>query len=72
METATVEEFFCKLSENEESFQNLLKKAPTKDAKMKYVASFDKGKAETGIQMVTPDHAFYDLEGSDNIVLFFI
>ena len=71
MKTATVEEFFHKLSENEANFQNLLKKAPTKDARIRYVASFNKGKAETGIQMVAPGHAFYDLEGSDNIVLFF-
>ena len=71
MKAATVEDFFNQLSEHEASFQNLLKQASDQNSKMRYVASFTNGKAETGIQTITPDHAFYKLEGNDNIVLFF-
>ena len=49
----------------------MLEKAKGQGAKMKYVATFDQGKAEAGIEMITPDHPFYNLEGKDNIVLFY-
>ena len=38
---------------------------------MKYVAEFEDGKAKVGLQHISPEHPFYHLEGSDNIVLFF-
>lgn len=38
---------------------------------MKYVAEFINGKANVGLQHIASDHPFYNLEGSDNIVLFF-
>jgi aspartokinase/homoserine dehydrogenase 1 len=35
------------------------------------VAEFINGKANVGLQHIAPEHPFYNLEGSDNIVLFF-
>ena len=42
-----------------------------KDCKLKYVAQFENGKASVGLQHIPKGHDFYNLEGSDNIVLFF-
>jgi len=38
---------------------------------IKYVAEFVDGKANVGLQHIPAVHPFYNLEGSDNIVLFF-
>ena len=35
------------------------------------MAEFINGKAKVGLQHIPADHPFYNLEGSDNIVLFF-
>lgn len=71
MKTKTVEDFLKTLALHEEDFQSLLVKAKNKNAQLKYVASFNKGKAAGGLQMVTAEHPFYNLKGKDNIVLFF-
>ena len=44
---------------------------PAKDCRLKYVAEFENEKANVGLQHVDPSHSFYNLEGSDNIVLFY-
>ena len=31
----------------------------------------EKGKASVGLQQINSDHDFYNLEGSDNIILFY-
>ncbi|MEM6525330.1 MAG: bifunctional aspartate kinase/homoserine dehydrogenase I [Bacteroidota bacterium] len=71
MNTESVVDFFEKLKTHEKDFQYLLKEAKDQGAKMKYVATFDQGKAEAGVEMIAPDHPFYNLEGKDNIVLFY-
>ena len=35
------------------------------------MATFENGNANVGLQQIAPEHPFYNLEGSDNIVLFF-
>ena len=35
----------------------------------RFVATLDKGKTCVGLQAVGPEHPFYNLEGSNNIVL---
>ena len=42
-----------------------------KNCKLKYVAQFENGEASVGLQEIPEGHDFYNLEGSDNIVLFF-
>ncbi len=39
--------------------------------KLKYVAEFKEGKAKVGLQVIEDDHPFYNLEGKDNIVMFY-
>ena len=55
----------------EADFQKIFKEANDKGCRLKYVGEFSNGKAKVGLQMIPSDHPFYNLEGSDNIVLFF-
>ncbi len=70
MKAPTIDKFFEELAKKEDTFQKMLQEANDQNKKMKYVATFNKGKAETGLKLVSPDHPFYNLEGKDNIVLF--
>jgi aspartokinase/homoserine dehydrogenase 1 len=44
--------------------------AESKGYKLKYVATFEDGKAYTSIKEVGPDHPFYNIKGSGNIISF--
>ena len=46
-------------------------KANNKNCRLKYVAQLEGGKANVGLQEIGPKHDFYNLEGSDNIILFY-
>lgn len=69
--TTNNDDFFTSLIKHEASFQKIFKEASEKDCKLKYVAQFENGKASVGLQQIPKGHDFYNLEGSDNIVLFF-
>ena len=67
----TVPEFLETLKVEAEHFNKIYKKAVANNCRLKFVAQFDNGKAKVGLQEIPSDHPFYNLEGSDNIVLFF-
>ena len=69
--TTTNEDFFISLKKYEASFQSMYKAAADTESKLKYVAQFEDGKASVGLQHIPKGHDFYNLEGSDNIVLFY-
>ena len=71
METTTNEDFFKSLTKHASHFENLLNEAKNKDCRLKFVASFDNGKASVGLQFIPKDSPFYNLEGKDNIVEFY-
>ena len=71
LNTKNNEDFYASLTKSEGHFQNIYKEANDKDCRLKYVAEFINGKANVGLQHIASDHPFYNLEGSDNIVLFF-
>ncbi|MHA7057268.1 bifunctional aspartate kinase/homoserine dehydrogenase I [Aquimarina sp. M1] len=71
METNNVADFFESLKANEPLFEEILDKANKKDCRLKYVAQYEDGNAKVGLQHIPADHPFYNLEGSDNIVLFY-
>ena len=71
LKTTNNNDFYTSLTKNEAHFQNIFKEANDKDCRLKYVAEFVDGKANVGLQHIPSDHPFYNLEGSDNIVLFF-
>jgi aspartokinase/homoserine dehydrogenase 1 len=71
LNTTNNNDFYASLTEFENHFQQLFKEANNKNCRLKYVAEFSEGKATVGLQHIPTDHPFYNLEGSDNIVLFF-
>lgn len=71
LETSSNEQFFESLKKYESNFQKLYKNASEKECKLKYVAQFENGNAKVGLQEIPKGHDFYNLEGSDNIVLFY-
>ena len=71
LDTDNVPDFFESLKTNEAHFAQILEEASAKDCRLKYVAQYENGKASVGLQHIPSDHPFYNLEGSDNIVLFF-
>ncbi len=71
METTNNEDFFKSLTKHASHFENLLAKAKAKECRLKFVASFDNGKASVGLQFIPKESPFYNLEGKDNIVEFY-
>ncbi len=69
--TTTNDDFYASLEKHEAHFQKIFQDADDKDCRLKYVATFENGKAKVGLQHIPSDHPFYNLEGSDNIVLFY-
>ena len=64
-------DFYLSLEKDESQFQQLFLESESKNCRLKYVAEFKDGKANVGLQEIDSSHSFYDLEGSDNIVLFY-
>jgi len=71
LNTNTNETFFELLKSDEKEFKKMYQDAEANNKQLKYVAQLDNGKAKVGLQQVGPEHPFYNLSGSDNIVLFF-
>ena len=71
LNTDSNDAFYKMIEKNESHFQNLLNIANKKGARLKYVAQLENGKASVGLQEIDVNHDFYNLEGSDNIILFY-
>jgi aspartokinase/homoserine dehydrogenase 1 len=69
--TTNNEDFFKSLIKNAAHFENLLAEAKAKDCRLKYVATFENGKASVGLEFIPKESPFYNLEGKDNIVQFY-
>jgi aspartokinase/homoserine dehydrogenase 1 len=67
----TVADFYTAMGTEEAHFKQLLEKASTAGCKLKFVASFENGKAAVGLQHIDPNHDLYHLYGKDNVVLFY-
>lgn len=67
----TVEDFYSEMKRHEDYFKNLLDEAKSKNLSLKYVASFNNGKASVGLQRIDAAHNFANLSGKDNAVLFY-
>ena len=67
----SVKDFYAAMEKHEQHFKQLLDNAAAAGSKLKFVASFDNGKAAVGLQHIGPAHDFYHLYGKDNIVLFY-
>ena len=67
----SVADFMETLKDEASHFDEIRQNAEAENCKLKYVASFKDGKAKVGLQLIPENHPFYQLDGKDNIVLFF-
>ena len=71
LNTSSVSDFMESLHKETDYFSSILKKAQANDCQLKFVASFKEGKARVSLQEIPTTHPFYNLDGSDNIVMFY-
>jgi aspartokinase/homoserine dehydrogenase 1 len=71
LDTNSIDAFFESLTTYAGHFNALYQKAAAQGDRLKFVAGFENGKASVGLQFIPKEHPFYNLEGKDNIVLFY-
>ena len=71
LEADSIEDFMTTLEDASEHFEALRTAAEKNKCKLKYVASYKNGMAKVGLQHIANDHPFYNLDGKDNIVMFY-
>jgi bifunctional aspartokinase / homoserine dehydrogenase 1 len=67
----TVEDFYREMKQEEPHFKKLYEEAAQAGKKLKFVASYENGKASVGLQHIGASHDFFHLYGKDNIVVFY-
>ncbi|WP_034039919.1 bifunctional aspartate kinase/homoserine dehydrogenase I [Wocania ichthyoenteri] len=71
LKSDAVDDFYQTLIDDEAHYQDLYASAKAKNCQLKYVAQLNDGKASVGLQKIPEGHPFYNLEGKDNIVMFY-
>ncbi len=67
----SVADFYIEMEKQEAHFKALYEAAKEKKCKLKFVANYNKGTAQVGLQHIPADSDFYHLYGKDNLVLFY-
>lgn len=67
----SVADFYKEMEKQEAHFKKIYTEAANKNCKLKFVASYENGKASVGLQHIPAESDFYHLYGKDNIVLFY-
>lgn len=65
----SVEDFWKRLPELDANFEQRRKKLAEEGKRWRFVATMDHGKTNVALKEVDSNHPFYNLEGSNNIVL---
>lgn len=65
----SVADFWNKVGDLNESFEEQRKVLAAKQKRWRFVASLDNGACSVGLEQVEMGHPFYNLEGSNNIIL---
>ena len=66
----SVDDFYNEMLKQEAHFRSIFDAAAANGCKLKFVATYNEGKASVGLQQIAPGHDLYHLYGKDNIVLF--
>lgn len=64
----TLDEFWASISDLDEEFEALRQELELENKKLRFVAKYENGECEVGLQQVSSTHPFYELEGSNNII----
>jgi bifunctional aspartokinase / homoserine dehydrogenase 1 len=66
---SSIDEFWNTITDMDEVFEKQRVILEAGKQKLRFVGVMDEGKASVSLKIVDPGHPFYDLEGSNNIVL---
>ncbi|MDU1891045.1 MAG: bifunctional aspartate kinase/homoserine dehydrogenase I [Dysgonomonas sp.] len=64
----TIEEFWANIRQQDAEFEERRQKLENEHKHLRFVAKYEDGKCEVGLEEVGQNHPFYDLEGSNNII----
>ncbi len=64
----TIEEFWANIDKLDAGFEAQRTKLEQEHKHLRFVAKYENGQCEVGLQEVGQSHPFYDLEGSNNII----
>ena len=67
--TGSIDDFWRNLPSLDASFEEQRKELEKENMRWRFVAKMDHGKTSVSLQKVSSNHPFYNLEGSNNIVL---
>ncbi len=65
----SINEFWNKIKDLDCRFEDLRKSAESENKKFRFVASYENGNSKVSLQAVDRNSPFYDLEGSNNVIL---
>lgn len=65
----SVDEFLEKVRSLDDDFEARRRKAKVDGKRFRFVARLDNGATSVGLELVASDHPFYNLEGSNNVIL---
>ena len=71
MTASSVEAFYETLKSKEVHFQKFFTSSERNQCQLKYVSEYKDGVAKVGLKEIPEGHPFYNLEGKDNIVMFY-
>ncbi|MEP1033188.1 bifunctional aspartate kinase/homoserine dehydrogenase I [Ekhidna sp.] len=70
-DSVDLDDFYHKIEQEEPYFKAIFEKAKAGNSRLKLVASFQNGKGRVALEEIPETHPFYQLEGKDNVVLFY-
>lgn len=65
----SLDDFFDKMKAYDCIFEQKRSKAENEHYKFRFVAKMENGKMKVGLQEIAPEHPFYSLESSNNVIL---
>lgn len=69
LEQSTIPDFLTALKSHDGEFERLMVEAARCDKKLRYLATLENDTIQVGLQAVASDHPFYNLSGTDNMIL---
>ena len=64
----TLDDFWSNINEVDKGFEDRRQNLEAEGKHLRFVAKYDNGECEVGLQEVDMSHPFYELEGSNNII----
>ena len=65
----SADDFIDNIKKLDDGFEKKRAKAEEDKCRFRFVAALDNGKVNVGLRLVEPDHPFYTLAGSNNVIL---